>query len=252
MPQKSERYFKSRGTGCRFDPYDARDQIFRTPKRILPKNIDNREECTEVRDQGEEGSCVGHALVAAAEILFWRKLGTSPDLSERWAYEKAKLYDEWEGHDYDGTSIRGAVKAWEKLGICPEDYWPYTPNKVGEPKSQANVKAKEYPVAKYERCLGLENIKHAIHYRGCAIVGIILHEGWFSSDWFKKKIIPYKSKYAPVGGHAICLVGYDDKKKVLWLKNSWGTTWGNKGYAGLTYKDALVNIRDAWVVSIPG
>ena len=100
---------------------------------------------------------------------------------------------------------------------------------------------------KYEKCLGLENIKHAIHYRGCVVAGIIIHEGWYKS----KKIIPYKSKYDLVGGHAIAFVGYDDKKKVFWLKNSWGSTWGNKGFAGITYKDVSLNIRDVWMVSVP-
>jgi len=31
-----------------------------------------------------------------------------------------------------------------------------------------------------------------------------------------------------LGGHAICIVGYIDK---YWIcRNSWGSTWGNKGY----------------------
>lgn len=247
MPKKSFSYFKKLGKGCRFDPYDGRDKIFCAPPRVLPEHIDNKEECTDIRNQGEEGTCVGHAAVAAAELLYWRKLAKPPDFSERWAYEKAKLYDEWEGTNYEGTSVRGAVKAWEKVGMCPEDLWPYTPNKPGKPKSEADEKSKEFPIAQYERCFGLDNIKHAIHFRGCVLAGAQIHEGWFKS----KKVIPYKSKYLPHGGHAILLVGYDDKKEILWVRNSWGKEWGDKGYAGLTYKDASLNIVDAWMVSIP-
>jgi C1A family cysteine protease len=33
-----------------------------------------------------------------------------------------------------------------------------------------------------------------------------------------------------LGGHAIVCVGYDDKKKVWIMRNSWGETWGDKGY----------------------
>lgn len=239
--------FKSFATGCRFDPFDSRDKIFLVPPRILPMRIDNREECTQVRNQGPEGSCTGYAVVAVAEMLYWRKLGHPPDLSERWAYEKAKLYDEWEGTNYEGSSIRGTVKAWVKEGICPEEYWPYKANKPGKPRPKAKPKAKGYPIAKYERCLGIDNIKHAIHYRGCVIVGVNVHEGWFTGE----EIIPFKSDYSLHGGHAVAFVGYDDEKEIFWVKNSWGSDWGKKGFAGLTYKDALVNIHDVWMVSIP-
>ena len=36
-----------------------------------------------------------------------------------------------------------------------------------------------------------------------------------------------------LGGHAICIVGYDDSnpKNKFWIcRNSWGTNWGNRGY----------------------
>lgn len=247
MSKKTKSYFKTLGRGCRFDPYDARDKVFLAPPRILPRHIDNREECTPVRNQGEEGSCTGHALVAVAELLYWRKLGSPPDLSERWAYEKAKLHDEWDGTDYEGSSIRGAVKAWTKEGICPEEYWPYQANKPGKPKTDAEKKAQEYSIAKYERCLGIDNIKHAIHYRGCVIAAVDIHEGWFSAQ----ELIPYKPNYSPQGGHAIAFVGYDDQKEIFWLKNSWGREWGREGFAGLTYKDTLVNVMDVWMASIP-
>jgi C1A family cysteine protease len=233
MPKRTKAYFKSLGTGYRFDPYDGRDRIFLAPPRILPKHIDNREECTPVRNQGTEGSCTGHAMVA----------------SERWAYEKAKLHDEWEGTDYEGSSIRGAVKAWAKEGICPEESWPYKAKNPGKPKPDAGAKAGEYPIAKYERCLGIDHIKHAIHYRGCVIAGANVHKGWFST--IGKETIPFKPDYSQEGGHAITLVGYDDEKEVFWVKNSWGEEWGKEGFAGLTYKDALVNIRDVWMASIP-
>ena len=249
MPKRTKAYFKSLGTGYRFDPYDGRDKIFLAPPRILPKHIDNREECTPVRNQGTEGSCTGHAMVAVAELLYWRKLGSPPDLSERWAYEKAKLHDEWEGTDYEGSSIRGAVKAWANEGICPEESWPYKAKNPGKPKPDAGAKAGEYPIARYERCLGIDHIKHAIHYRGCVIAGANVHKGWFST--IGKETIPFKPDYSQEGGHAITLVGYDDEKEVFWVKNSWGEEWGKEGFAGLTYKDALVNIRDVWMASIP-
>ena len=41
------------------------------------------------------------------------------------------------------------------------------------------------------------------------------------------------------GGHALCVVGYDDQKYggAFEIQNSWGTNWGNKGYMWIKYDD---------------
>ncbi len=40
-------------------------------------------------------------------------------------YHLARFYDEWPGEDYDGSSCRGALKAWHKHGVCSDELWPY-------------------------------------------------------------------------------------------------------------------------------
>jgi C1A family cysteine protease len=240
---------KKYATGLRFDPYDPRDLIFVAPPRILPVKIDNREESTAVRDQGREGSCTGHALVAAAELLYWRKLGRPPDFSERWAYEKARENDEWPGTDYEGSSLRGAIKGWEKEGLCEENFWPYVSKRPGKPDPAASENALSHPLLKYERCLGLENMKHAVHHRGLIIVGASIHRGWFQARGEEE--IPFTSELEMVGGHAFVILGYDDTRSIFWVKNSWGEDWGKGGFAGFGYQDALVNVQDAWSVAIP-
>jgi len=41
------------------------------------------------------------------------------------------------------------------------------------------------------------------------------------------------------GGHAMCVIGYDDNKYggAFEIQNSWGTDWGNEGYIWITYED---------------
>ena len=39
-----------------------------------------------------------------------------------------------------------------------------------------------------------------------------------------------------IGGHAVVAVGYDDAKKRLIMRNSWGTGWGDRGYFYLPYE----------------
>ncbi len=50
------------------------------------------------------------------------------------------------------------------------------------------------------------------------------------------------------GGHAQCVVGYDDKKYggAFLLMNSWGSQWGNNGFAWIRYDDFKFFTREAY------
>ena len=39
-----------------------------------------------------------------------------------------------------------------------------------------------------------------------------------------------------VGGHAVIAVGYDDSTSRITVQNSWGTSWGDKGYFYMPYQ----------------
>jgi C1A family cysteine protease len=54
-----------------------------------------------------------------------------------------------------------------------------------------------------------------------------------------------------VGGHAMCLVGYDLRTKMFLAKNSFGTDWGDNGYCWIPFKYFETYSYDKWVFSIP-
>jgi C1A family cysteine protease len=41
--------------------------------------------------------------------------------------------------------------------------------------------------------------------------------------------IPNPKKEQLLGGHEMCLIGYDDTKKLFTVMNSWGSSWGAGG-----------------------
>lgn len=52
----------------------------------------------------------------------------------------------------------------------------------------------------------------------------------FTGAWKRQPIDPVADNY---GGHAVTIVGYTDRGFLI--KNSWGTSWGDQGYALISY-----------------
>jgi C1A family cysteine protease len=48
------------------------------------------------------------------------------------------------------------------------------------------------------------------------------------------------------GGHAVLVVGYDDKKKRFRFQNSWGTDWGARGFGYFTYDYMETHSWNSW------
>ena len=47
--------------------------------------------------------------------------------------------------------------------------------------------------------------------------------------------LPTSSDFV-VGGHAVLAVGYDESERRFTLRNSWGESWGDRGYFTLPYE----------------
>ena len=237
--------------GCKFDPQDERDFMFQASRIKLPPIVNNKKFVTSIKNQGNEGSCVGFAAAKAVEVAFWKKTPkrkiAQPNLSERWAYEFAKENDEWPGSNYEGSSVRGALKALFKMGVCPESFWPYTPNRKGKAKAGADKEALKFKVTTYTRIIGIQNIKAALVKTGVVTASAMVHKGWWSPTK-SNGLIKFNARWPQEGGHAFVICGYTGQGFII--ANSWGTGWGKKGFAILTYKDAKLNLMDTWTISI--
>ncbi|HMA13527.1 MAG TPA: hypothetical protein VKP12_01995, partial [Kiloniellaceae bacterium] len=118
------------------DPLDLRDLVYESGLFELPFALDNRARVPVVLDQGEEGACTGFGLAAVVNFLLHNHTGLrkaerdrykkkEQGASPRMLYEMARRYDEWKGENYEGSSIRGAMKGWARHGVCTWAEWPY-------------------------------------------------------------------------------------------------------------------------------
>jgi hypothetical protein len=265
---------------ARPDRLDLRDLPYHAPLRSLPPRFPLDRDVQKfipgyvaeqlVLDQGSEGACTGFGLACVANYLFWVRhveQGTrTPFLpvSPRMFYELAKRYDEWPGTDYEGSSCRGALKGWNKHGVCSNESWPYRLDRNGKPVFVSPLPtwqrdAAQRPLGVYYRVAreSIVDLQAAIADIGAVYVSGNAHDGWDALSNTKHAapkrhddlpdIAPMKDAKS-AGGHAFALVGYNERGFVV--QNSWGTAWGASGFAVLPYDDWIVNATDAWACGL--
>ena len=204
-----------------------------------------------VLDQGEEGACTGFGLATVAHYLH-RRRAVVPDsrrVSPRMLYALARRYDEWPGEDYEGSSCRGAMKGWHKHGVCADSLWRHDPATPDYLFSEARLRdAQRRPLGAYFRVNHKDVVAMhtAITEVGILYASASVHSGW---DAVKQDgSIPFDDRVTMLGGHAFAIVAYDERG--YWIQNSWGTGWGEGGFARIAYEDWMQNGTDVWVARL--
>ena len=252
---------------ARPDRVDFRDRRYHPPLVSLPpqypepKNIRDflPAYAPNILNQRQEDSCTGHGLAAVINYIFWERwiVSKAPEkerpalVSPHMLYNNARLYDEWEGEDYGGSSCRGAMKGWYKHGVCTRANWP---KETERPEKLWNIDAASRPLGAYCRVdsKSILDIQAAINEVHAVYCSAEVHSGWdnprTSVDVAGLALKVIKPGGKLDGGHAFALVGYTQDGFIV--QNSWGPTWGTGGFALLTYDDWISNGNDAWVAAM--
>ena len=211
-------------------------------KAQIPSVVDWTKEMTGVENQWNEGTCVAFASIAMKEYQERKEWKRELDLSKRYLYQGCKAIDEEPG---EGTYIRCAMDVLLKRGVCPESCWRYIPNVVGSPCKEADKLAQTFKILGYWRVdPEVDAIKESIYLNGPLVVGVDVYAKFESAPGGVVPMPTPDEEY--LGGHAICLVGYDDGKHLFKFKNSWGVIWGDGGYGYLHYDYVEPYLSDAW------
>jgi C1A family cysteine protease len=234
--------------GCRKDPEDERDypitRMAPAKAALLPPSIDYTDKMPPVTNQGSEGTCVGFATVdGMKEYQDQLEYKEFKNLSPRYVYENARKIDVYPD-DEDGTDIRSAMKILLDRGVCYEACWPYIAHAPGTPCKDADKEAEAFKIERYSRIDSIQAMKESLVANGPFVMSILCFDGIFGAPG---GVVPMPDPGEPyIGGHAICIVGYDDSKKRFKFKNSWGSLWGDHGYGYLSYDYVNAYIMDAW------
>ncbi|MDP2831153.1 MAG: C1 family peptidase, partial [Candidatus Omnitrophota bacterium] len=234
--------------GCFKDPIDSRDipMGLVLPVVPIPVSFDFIKLMSPVRNQGSEGTCVAFASVTGVKEFQdkkeYRKLIS---LSPRFLYSLCKKFD---GIPFEeGTFPRIAMKVLLNYGVCHESFWPYAPHQKSLPRKGADKDAIKFKIKAYARIKSQLEMKRSLLVNGPFLAGVEVYKSWFNKSVEKSGFIPMpKRNEQLMGGHAICIVGYDDKFRIFKFKNSWGAKWADKGYGYLPYAYMKKYCSDAW------
>jgi hypothetical protein len=208
-----------------------------------------------VRRQGQRGTCVAHAALAAFEHAKMRN-NRYEDMSEQFLYWSCKQND---GRSSGlGTWLRIAVPLLQRDGCCKETTWEYNPAPIsgneaqGPPPANAQLEALDYRIPMHRQLAptSVNDLKAELAEGRVVAFSIPSYKSWYNNVWIRYTgdiVLPVPGEVR-IGGHAMSLVGFadmPDKPELeggrFIVRNSWGEEWGThcqygKGYGTIPYR----------------
>ncbi len=252
--------FKMPKLGWVPDIPDARDYAYEAPLKLrdkIPSKVDLRKTCPPVYNQGSLGSCTANALLAAVEYGKKIKRQKTFRLSRLFLYYNERVMMGTVYSD-SGAYLRDGIKSLHNQGVCPEKEWTYSANSrpngkfTKKPPKRCYVSALDNQIISYWRISpNMHDIRSCLADGYPFVFGFAVYTSFSSEEVRTTGIMPMPQPGERLlGGHAVMAVGYDDEKQVLIVRNSWGKTWGDKGYFYMPYDyiKKTGNCADFWTI----
>jgi hypothetical protein len=211
----------------------------------LPASFSLKKYCPTPGNQGSQGSCVGWASAYGARTILksisdnWSSYSiTSNAYSPSYIYNQIKLGTEC----LKGSYVSDALWLLKYQGVIKLNQFPYACNTF--PSDYNKTQASSNKILNYNRLSNtymtrdqkLRSVKKSLSNNRPIVIGVYCYRSFYYAKgaW-------NGSKDQNLGGHAMCIVGYDDNMYggAFEILNSWGTSWGNSGYIWMKYDDFM-------------
>lgn len=212
----------------------------------LPARVDLAGGMPTPGHQGTIGSCgawaTAYALRSYQENV---ERGWGAD-SPAEVFSPSFLYNLFSDGEDRGSHFPGLFALLEKRGCATLATMPYTEDVTVRPDEQALAEASSFRIASYSRLDpgNLEAIKGILAGGEPVVFGAMVYRDFLRYDG------GVYSRRTPeeYGAHGMTLVGYDDGRGAVKLMNSWGTSWGEGGYAWMSYETFRETAFEAFTV----
>jgi len=174
-------------------------------------------------DQGQVGSCTANAALGTLVTAPFGKRGvvcTEADALSLYELETA----------LDNSQIPGSYP--------PDDTGSTGPWSMMALEKQGKIRSFTHTRSAHHALLLLNN--------GPISIGVT----WFSSMFTPVQLpsgqpaIHVDPNSGVAGGHQVCIVANDTKNRLVYVRNSWGTGWGDDGHAWLSWADLALLFND--------
>ena len=224
-------------SGWKPQPADSRDFRFAVSAPAKqPASIDLAPYTGPVLNQGSIGSCTANAISTAMYNAKAKKGDTFVSSRLFIYYEERAMIDTV--NEDSGAYIRDGFKVINKLGTPRESTWPYIQKDFTvKPSPLAYTKALEHQAIEYYALpVQVDAIKGALIEGFPVVFGFDVFTSFFKIRKSKPKMPMPVAGEELVGGHAVIIVGYSNRRKCFKVQNSWGERWGEKGFFWMPYE----------------
>jgi C1A family cysteine protease len=206
----------------------------------LPTSVDLRAAWWSINNQEDTGSCVGWATadgVVRHHMVQAGRIAQNALLSPRHVWMASKETDTFTARPESfmegaGTTLKAALDVARKHGVALMTDLPFhiqTKMYTGSENAFYASCAQRRISAYFNLRLNLRDWKTWLATNGPILAALNVDEGWDGATAKKGRVDTFKPSTVR-GGHAICVVGYRADGRFI-VRNSWGTAWGDKGFA---------------------
>ena len=213
----------------------------------IPPSKDLRATWWKINDQGSTGSCVGWGT--ADGLLRWHfvqagRIKNNELLAPRFIWMASKETDQFLTQptafiETEGTSLKSALDVARKFGAVKDAVLPFASGALydGDSKTFYALASQLKILTYFNLGTTLGNWKTWLATKGPILTRLDVDATWDASTNNNGNMDEYQPNTTR-GGHCVALVGY--RKDRFIVRNSWGTGWGDKGfaYASLAYAQA--------------
>jgi len=249
-----------------YEQTDAKPALLSRNYTSIPRSFSLKQYSPVPGNQGQYGICVGWSTAFAARTI-----------SESIALDRIN-------REQSSKNVFSPVFVYKgyfsELGITPTGHeGAAIPNILDFMKSEGAVKRLEFEETKDFQLITLSEFANSQRYPISEYVRLFSNRFGVPGT-INDRVVPVKKSIAegkPViigmnippsfqrarevwqptenpnreyGGHAMCVVGYDDDKYggAFEIQNSWGTGWGNDGYIWIRYADFAAFTAEAYEI----
>ncbi|AEE53564.1 C1 family peptidase [Haliscomenobacter hydrossis] len=229
-------------------------------KADLPLNINLEGFCPEVRHQGDIYSCVGWA-VGYAGMTIQRAIHnrcTDRQVINENAHSALFVFNQVKQDCAKGARLTDALRFLKERGDCLAKEFDFDVNDCQKaPAPNLAQNATRFAVGDYLTLfesdasfeIKVKQVKNALASFKAVIVGMSVRRNFYNLQnakfWW-----PDIGNTTPAGGHAMVVVGYDDRVGAFRLFNSWGQNWGDKGYIWVKYENFAQFCKYAYIIQL--